>query len=192
VKRKTKTNALHSFLFFSLFLLFSCGEPDLKEQALQIFDSNETSPSESKIKSKNLLRSADGLQFTKVDKHKNTAQTVGLTKNGSVSFEGKMKNGKPEGAWTTFFPDGRPRWKGKKKDGLNHGPFTMWYPEGLKKMEGVYENGKKHGLSTMWHLNGAKWKEQHHYFGSPIGNWRTWNNQGEMIENINHGQPDKN
>ena len=59
-------------------------------------------------------------------------------------------------------------------------------------MEGVYENGKKHGLSTMWHLNGAKWKEQQQYFGSPIGNWRTWNNQGEMIDNINHSQPDKN
>ena len=172
--------------------MFSCGEPNLKEQALQIYDSNETPSSESEIKSKNLLRSADGLQFTKVNNQKNTAQTVGLTKTGNVSFEGKLKDGKPEGEWTTFFPDRRPRWKGQKKDGLNHGPFTMWYPEGLKKMEGIYENGKKHGLSTMWHLNGAKWREQHHYFGSPVGNWKTWNNQGEMIENINHNKPDKN
>jgi antitoxin component YwqK of YwqJK toxin-antitoxin module len=60
----------------------------------------------------------------------------------------------------------------------------MWYQNGRKKMEGNYENGKKHGLSTMWHLNGSKWREQKHIQGEPSGYWRTWDERGELIEEI--------
>ena len=53
-------------------------------------------------------------------------------------------------------------------------------------MEGNYENGKKHELSTMWHLNGSKWREQKHIHGEPSGKWRTWDERGELIEEIDH------
>ena len=169
---------------FGFFLLFfaSCTEPELKEQAREIFDKNESLSSDEAKEQPALVRSADGLQFTEKADDNNQSGTVGLTKDGKVSFEGELKNGKPHGTWYTFFPDGRPRWKGNKKEGVSHGPFIMWYPNGEKKMEGSYENGKKHGVSTAWHLNGVKWKEQIHKSGKPVGVWKTWNDKGVLTE----------
>ena len=173
-----------TFQLLSSCFLASCGKNELRDEAIELFENNQTLTNGSERNSSGILRSPDGLQFTKVDSKKEQAETVGLTEEGKVSFEGKMKDGKPHGNWITFFDDGRPRWKGAKKDGLSHGSFTMWYPNGKKKIEGIYEEGKKHGLSTMWHLNGAKWREQSHNHGKPYGVWRTWNNNGELTESI--------
>ena len=172
--------------FLVALLLASCSEKSLKDEAVNIFDANLSGENEEIEIGKNVIRSPDGLQFTKAEDDGNQSETVGLTSEGKVSFEGEMKNEKPNGEWTTFFPDGRPRWKGNKNEGVSHGPFTMWYQDGRKKMEGNYENGKKHGLSTMWHLNGSKWREQRHIQGEPSGSWRTWNQKGELIEEIDH------
>ena len=174
-------------LYFLIALLItSCSETSLKDEAVNIFDANLSGENEEIEIGNNVIRSPDGLQFTKAEEDGNQSETVGLTSEGKVSFEGEMKNGKPHGEWTTFFPDGRPRWKGNKNEGVSHGPFTMWYQDGRKKMEGNYENGKKHGLSTMWHLNGSKWREQRHIQGEPSGYWRTWNQKGELIEEIDY------
>ena len=172
--------------FLVALFLASCSEKSLKDEAVNIFDANLSDKNEEIEIGKNVIRSLDGLQFTKAEDDGNHSETVGLTSEGKVSFEGEMKNGKPNGEWTTFFPDGRPRWKGNKNEGVSHGPFTMWYQDGRKKMEGNYENGKKHGLSTMWHLNGSKWREQRHIQGEPSGSWRTWNEKGELIEEIDY------
>ena len=176
-----------AFYFFFCLFLFSCERNDLREEAIEYFDENTSLPSSQDQNISGLTRSADGLQFTKVDRQKNQAETIGLTKEGKVSFEGELKDGKPHGAWTTFFPDGRPRWKGVKKEGVSHGPFTMWYPSGKRKIEGNYQEGKKHGISTMWHLNGAKWKEQSHQDGAPSGVWQTWDNNGVLQASDDHG-----
>jgi antitoxin component YwqK of YwqJK toxin-antitoxin module len=167
-------------------ILSSCTDPDLKEQAIEIFEKNDSTSNHNINSKTQLSRSLDGLQFTKQNSDTNQSETIGLTKEGKVSFEGKMKNGKQHGSWITFFPDGRPRWKGLKKEGLSHGPFTMWYPDGKKKMEGSYKDGKKHGLSTMWHLNGTKWKEQHHLEGKPTGKWRSWNKLGQLLDEVDY------
>ena len=172
---------------FYCFFVFSCERNDLREEAIEYFDKNTSLPRSQDQNISGLTRSADGLQFTKVDRQKNQAETIGLTREGKVSFEGELKDGKPHGDWTTFFPDGRPRWKGVKKEGISHGPFTMWYPSGKRKVEGNYQEGRKHGISTMWHLNGAKWKQQSHQNGAPSGMWQTWDNNGVLLESVDHG-----
>ena len=131
-----------------------------------------------------LNRSADGLQFRKLDQKTMVEQSVGFSKQGQIEYEGEFKNGKPEGAWTTFFPDGRPRWKGLKKNGLNHGPYKMWYPDGRKKMEGTFFNGEKQGRSIAWHPNGVKLLEQWHEQGVPTGVWKRWDSTGSLTEEI--------
>jgi antitoxin component YwqK of YwqJK toxin-antitoxin module len=114
-------------------------------------------------------------------------KTIGLTKEGKVSFEGKMKNGKQDGLWITFFPDGRPRWKGVKKEGLSHGTFHLCGIRMAKrKWKAVTKRVKNTVLSIMWHLNGTKWKEQHHLQGKPAGKWRTWNNLGQLLDEVDH------
>ena len=121
-------------LYFLIALLVtSCSETSLKDEAVNIFDANLSGENEEIEIGNNVIRSLDGLQFTKAEEDGNQSETVGLTSEGKVSFEGEMKNGKPHGEWTTFFPDGRPRWKGNKNEGVSHGPFTMWYQDGRKK-----------------------------------------------------------
>ena len=186
MKSKIKQKINFAFFFLYIFFLLSCGENNLREDAIEFFDKNVSLPRSQDQNISGITRSSDGLQFTKLDNQKNQAKTIGLTQEGKVSFEGEMKDGKPHGDWTTFFEDGRPRWKGVKKEGVSHGPFIMWYPNGKRKIEGNYLEGKKHGLSTMWHLNGVKWKEQTHQYGKASGTWRTWDNNGELQETIDH------
>ena len=178
-------NQIFSLGILSL-VFTSCTESGLEEQALEIFENNGTDYYIKLNKNQSITRTPDGLQFTKSLSDKNTSETVGLTDSGKVSFQGKLKNGKPDGEWITFFPDGRPRWKGIKKEGISDGPFIMWYPEGRKKMEGSYKDGLKHGPSIMWHLNGMKWREQNHQNGKPVGVWKSWNDRGELLEEIVH------
>ena len=53
-------------------------------------------------------------------------------------------------------------------------------------MEGSYNDGLKHGPSIMWHLNGMKWREQNHQNGKPVGVWKSWDDRGELLEEIVH------
>ena len=145
------------FHFVILLFFANCSENNLRDEAVDIFDANLSGENKNSILDKKITRSPDGLQFTKSKADGNKSETVGLTSDGKVSFEGKMQNGKPHGEWVTFYPEGRPRWKGIKNEGVSHGPFTMWYQNGRKKIECTFENTVKQGLSTMWHLTGSKW-----------------------------------
>ena len=166
-----------------LSLLVSCGDKDIEQEAREMLEKNNSIQSSKKDENvlKGLTRSVDGLQF-KRQKEGNTQESIGFSETGKVSYLGDFKDGKPEGIWTTFFPDGKPRWKGRKKNGLNDGEFTLWYPDGRRKMEGFYKEGKKQGRSVSWHPNGEKWQEQWHQNGTPSGVWKTWNAEGVLIK----------
>ena len=183
MRKKTKGKRWVS-LFAALSLAASCSEKTLEEEAREMLEENASGLPSDGLDASGVTRSQDGLQFTKSEKGTDKQESIGLTKDGAVSYKGEMKNGKPEGSWTTFFPDGKKRWQGVKKDGLNHGPFTMWYPGGEVKMKGTYLNGKKDGLSTMWYEDGTKWREQSHRDGRPTGTWKTWNPEGVLIEEL--------
>jgi len=170
----------------AFFYLQSCTEESLEDRAKKILDANESPQSQTTVENEGLIRSSDGLQF----KDKSNDQSVGFTQAGVLAYKGELKDGKPEGPWTTFFPDGSVRWKGIKKDGVNHGPFTMWYENGKVKMSGNFKNGKKDGKSTIWFQSGKKWREQWHENGEPSGIWKTWNENGELVETLNQGPPE--
>ena len=175
-------------------LLASCGESDLENQAREMIEQQKDSNSTTTIQANEevVTQSPDGLQFTKEKSGTGIRESVGISKEGQLTYKGDFKDGKPEGLWTTFFPSGRPRWQGVKKDGLNHGSFDMWYEDGSKRMSGTYERGKKHGKSTAWHPNGVKWLEQWHHQGVPVRLWKHWNDQGELIDETQHPDHESN
>jgi antitoxin component YwqK of YwqJK toxin-antitoxin module len=166
-------------------LNFSCSPPSLEDEALEIIESNR---SLSKYES-DLERSSDGLQFSKDSGKSGQKETVGFNEDGTLAFKGFIKKGKSDGKWSTFFPDGRLRWQGGKENGINNGPFTMWYPNGKVKMRGNYKQGGKDGESIIFHMNGAKWREQWHENGKPVGIWKTWDETGNLVEELNHPAP---
>ena len=189
---QTRTSqAVNPFVWVvAFFYLQSCSEESLEDRAKKILDANESPQSQTTVENDDLIRSADGRQFTEPSKDNSNDQSVGFTQAGVLAYKGELKDGKPEGPWTTFFPNGSVRWEGIKKDGLNHGPFTMWYENGKVKMSGNFKNGKKDGKSTIWFQSGKKWREQWHENGEPSGIWKTWNENGELVETLNQGLPE--
>ena len=165
-----------------LSFFWACTDYDINKTATIILSEDESK------ESLPIVKSPDGLQFTQNNIDSDVEASVGFSNKGHLSYKGEFKNDKPHGLWTTFFPDGKPRWQGYKKEGINHGRYTLWYDNGRKRMEGTYENGKKQGLSTSWHPNGAKWQHQLHVAGQPKGTWKTWDPKGNLISQIFHKQ----
>jgi antitoxin component YwqK of YwqJK toxin-antitoxin module len=180
VSKEVVLSSLFVFLLNGFFE--GCSDVKLEEEAAEILSEQE----EENIA---IRESVDGLQFTQNKTNDEVEASVGFSQQGHLSYKGDFKDDKPHGLWTTFFPDGKPRWRGHKKEGLNHGQYTMWYENGRKRMEGTYENGQKHGRSMSWHPNGVKWQYKFHQFGEPKGTWSTWDNQGNLISKVNHEKP---
>ena len=67
-------------LYFLIALLVtSCSETSLKDEAVNIFDANLSGENEEIEIGNNVIRSLDGLQFTKAEEDGNQSETVGLT-----------------------------------------------------------------------------------------------------------------
>ena len=62
----------------------------------------------------------------------------------------------------------------------------MWFPDGSRKMEGFFKAGKKDGMETSWHLNGSKWHQRFYEQGVPVGTWKTWDQSGLLLSEVNH------
>ena len=182
-------NFFGKYLSTTLFVLgmFSCGEKKMKDEVIEILEQREEKNGYP-LQGKNpkISVSSDGLEFKKKIEGTDTEESVGVNENGEIVYKGGFKNGKPEGEWTTFFADGKPRWKGTKRDGLNHGPFSMWYPSGRKKMDGSFSKGEKNGSEISWHLNGMKWHQRFFSLGTPVGLWKTWDDQGKLLSEVEY------
>jgi len=177
----------HLFSILLVLGLFSCGEKKMEDEVFEILEKSEEN-NDSVIQEKNLKISIsnDGLEFKKKIDGTDSEESVGINDSGDIVYKGGFKNGKPEGEWTTFFADGKPRWKGTKRDGFNHGPFSMWYPSGRKKMDGSFSKGAKDGSENSWHLNGMKWHQRFFSQGTPVGLWKTWDDQGKLLSEVQH------
>ena len=86
-------------------LLASCGESDLENQAREIIEQQKDSNSTTTIQANEevVTQSPDGLQFTKEKSGTGIRESVGISKEGQLTYKGDFKDGKPEGLWTTFF-----------------------------------------------------------------------------------------
>ena len=78
--------------------------------------------------------------------------------------KGGMKDGKMDGAWTAFFPDGRVQSHGTFKDGERTGAAQVFYANGNKYQEGFYKNGKH------------------------CGKWKFYDEQGILIKEVDYGE----
>ena len=83
--------------------------------------------------------------------------------------EGSFLDGKPDGMWTYWFPNGQKKEEGNPVSSdstslafLNDGIWTFWHANGQMKETGTYINGEKDGPWTEWYDNGqVKLKESY-------------------------------
>ena len=100
--RKTKGKRWVS-LFAALSLAASCSEKTLEEEAREMLEENASGLPSDGLDASGVTRSQDGLQFTKSEKGTDKQESIGLTKDGTVSYKGDEER-KTRGSWTTFFP----------------------------------------------------------------------------------------
>lgn len=80
--------------------------------------------------------------------------------NGVVSSQGFMKNGKPEGYWKTFYPNGKLKSEGNR---VNHELDSLWvfYSEdGITTQSITYSEGKKDGEKKSFYPDGIIQKKE--------------------------------
>jgi RING-variant domain/MORN repeat variant len=80
--------------------------------------------------------------------------TYHLIKNGNLLVTQSYINGKMEGLFVAYFPNGAIQIVCRCKNNKIEGDYTEWYSDGTLKEESFYVNGKKHGESIEWLRSG--------------------------------------
>ena len=97
--------------------------------------------------------------------------------------EGNYKDGKLDGLWVEWHPNGQKRAEINYKNGKQNGLETCWHENGQKWSEGNIKDGKLDGLQESWHENGRKWMERKFKNGELISE-KFWNSKGEPVESF--------
>ncbi|MBA3971590.1 MAG: hypothetical protein H0X46_05500 [Bacteroidetes bacterium] len=100
-------------------------------------------------------------------------------------YRGQYSNGKKEGYWIYFYPNGKIQ---KQGDFIN-GNMTSWWQEyneqGNLIYEGQYSNGIKYGYSKSY-KNGILQSEGKYISGRQRGTWKYYDELGKMMKIQEH------
>ena len=99
--------------------------------------------------------------------------------SGQLAYLGQYKDGKFDGLYTEWHPDGQKQREESYKNGIPNGSFTEWHENGQKKLTYVSENGRTVGPVTWWHENGQKLLEYTSKDGRKDGLSTGWHDNGQ-------------
>jgi antitoxin component YwqK of YwqJK toxin-antitoxin module len=89
---------------------------------------------------------------------------------------------------TQYYQDGAKYIEGDYKNGKRNGKWMAWHPNGNVWSIGYYKKGVEVGLKTVFHENGNKYYEGKVDGERRIGKWTFWDEEGEEIKSINYDQ----
>jgi antitoxin component YwqK of YwqJK toxin-antitoxin module len=87
-------------------------------------------------------------------------------------------DGRREGLYREWHPNGKLRLEIEYRDGEMNGSYTRWHDNGQKETAGAYKNGQRQGLWTEWYRNGHKSREVEYRDGKENGTWVQWHDNG--------------
>jgi len=112
--------------------------------------------------------------------------------NGEKEEEGTMKDGKREGKWTTWSPNGKESSTLIYKDGeFWDGLYIFWLMNGNKRREITYKNGKQNGLCIQFRKDGTKQSQGILRDDVWIGKWTWWYKNGKKKKEGTYKGKDK-
>jgi antitoxin component YwqK of YwqJK toxin-antitoxin module len=91
--------------------------------------------------------------------------------------EGNYVNGRKEGTWTKFFPDGGVQLKGSYNNNRPQGSYTRYYPNGQIAEQGDFQANGYKGLLLRYHENGQ------------LAYRANFNNQGQESGRVSYYHP---
>ena len=72
------------------------------------------------------------------------------------------------------------------REGKRNGVWKMYDEEGYELSITVYKHGKKHGHIIVYHPNGALYYTGEYENDERVGEWRFYNEQGELVKEENY------
>jgi len=93
---------------------------------------------------------------------------------------GILKDGKPDGLWTLYYPNGMIRMRVFLVNGKQEGLRTDWYRDGSKEFEGNYLDDKQSGVCRFWYNNGQLELEGEFKKGRFSGDHIRWYKDGSI------------
>ncbi len=102
------------------------------------------------MKKKSLLLMMALLSLWPVALFSQTEYQVYRYANDSISSEGTLRNGKPDGYWKTYYENGRLKSEGNRKDYLLDGPWLFYSEEGDTTLMVTYDKDIKHGVRRIY------------------------------------------
>ena len=113
--------------------------------------------------------------------------------NNILSGRATWKNGKMNGPFETWHPNGAKLGVGSFKNGQLHGKQTVWYPSGALQAEQEYIDGMAIGKRIEWYESGQKKSEHNYQAGKTYGPFVEWNEDGgklvgEFRNDLKHGK----
>lgn len=125
-----------------------------------------------KIDNISLLVERDGVFYRKFSNEPFTGEVV--------SGGGRLKNGKPEGMWETYYTNGQLSHKGGYKNGEREGLWEYYFDNGKLSGKGVYKNGIREGLWIEYY--GDLFIKVNYKNGTQHGHFEVYNTSGSLKE----------
>ncbi len=123
--------------------------------------------------------------------------------DGTVSSEGMMRNGKPDGYWKTFYPTGILKTEGNRKNFELDSTWNFYREDGTRERMISYREGLKNGIEQEFDKKGkltTEWTNENNIRQGPARSfydsgelWKSWqfvNNkeEGKMLEYAKDGR----
>lgn len=104
--------------------------------------------------------------------------------DGTVSSEGQMVNGQPDGYWQTYYPDGTLKTRGNRVDGILNGVWDFFRQDGTPERSITYADGKRDGLEKTFSADGNLIAEISWKVDSKEGEARYYYESGELYRTL--------
>lgn len=102
-------------------------------------------------------------------------------KNGpKLLMTTSFANGKLDGPYRAFYPNGHLKEEGVFKNGLREDEWTCWFPNGNIRSHRSYAAGRLHGVQRVYYANGTLWLEYGMRKGEYEGPHTTWYDDGAV------------
>jgi hypothetical protein len=91
-----------------------------------------------------------------------------------ILMTASFTEGKPDGPYRAFYPNGHLKEEGVFKNGLREDEWTCWFPNGNIRSHRTYAAGRLNGVQRVYYANGTLWLEYGMRNGEYEGQHTTW------------------
>jgi len=133
------------------------------------------------LQAQNLILS-DGQYYTDETQTKlYTGEYTEHYENGMLKMELFLKDGRPEGTYVIYFPNGKISEVRAYYKGIFHGEWRTYNEVGSLLATANYKNGEKDGVWHIWNEKGILRFEMFYAKGRRLGTWRSWDDEGNLV-----------